>query len=323
MTDQHLDEYRNIINQYFEWKDYPDENGWRYVLCANIVLYFEGFQQPLKSNRQGILDFYDRSMELVKGDMKWVQINAAGHFRKITKKVFDMIPFWVSPEGPDKGILGVDMQGGPEKNGRIDKGFSFYHFDRSCLCLTLPVEYMLDDPQRFADLAKSMTSHLKFVSGNAGFAVSMYPDGGVDREEGSHIYMLSRRFDGLDLGAPRDSAFYAIHGLRTINWLTFVGDGLAGRMNGRDGVKAALPQHIPFTDLDHGLMIQAGPKPILGDVNLQENMSDYYRVGRALKPLTFPMPIVSEFHRTYPYAIGGQENSERWHKRFFEGQGNT
>ncbi len=319
MTYQHLDEYRNIINQYYKLEDYPEENGWHYVLCANIVLYFEGFQQPLKSNRQGILDFYGRSMDLVKGDMKWVQINGAGHVRKITKKVFDMIPFWVSPEGPDKGIFGVDLQGGLEKNGRTDKGFSFYHFTRSYLCLTLPVEYMLDDPQRFVGLAKSMVSHLKFVSGNAGFSVNMRPDSGVDREEGSHIYMLSRRFDGLDLGAPWDSAFYAIHGLRTINWLTFVGDGLAERMKGRDGVKAALPQGIPVTDLDHGLMIQAGPTPILGDVNLQEDMSDYYRIGRALKPLAFPIPLIDESHTNYPSKIGGEENSERWHKRFFEG----
>lgn len=183
---------------------------------------------------------------------------------------------------------------------------------------------MLEDPQRFANLAKSMVGRLKFATGNAGFSLNIALDGiGRDKEEGTHIYMLSRRFDGLDLGIPWDSSDEAFHGLRTINWLTFVGDDIAERMNGRDGIKAALPPDIPVTDLDHGLMIQAGPRPILGDVNQLEDLSDYYRVGRALKPLAVQLPAIlnPETSRVegYPSNIGGPENTERWYKRFFQG----
>lgn len=319
-----LDDIREIVNKHVEYECWPENNGWRSVLCADIVIYFEGFRQSLKPNAEGILDFYNHSMELVKNDLKWVLINGAGRFRKISKKVFDMIPFWLSPESPKVEICGVNMQGGAERSGRIDKGFSFHRSTRSHLRLTLPVEFMLADPQRFANLAKSMVGRLKFATGNAGFSVNSHLDGiGDDRAEGSHIYMLSSRFDGLDLGVPWDSAYYAKHGLRTINWLTFVGDDIAERMNGRDGIKAALPPDIPVTDLDHGLMIQSGPRPILGDVNQQEDLTDYYRVGRALKPLAVKLPAILDPETSrvegYPSNIGGSENTERWYRRFFEG----
>jgi hypothetical protein len=134
--------------------------------------------------------------------------------------------------------------------------------------------------------------------------------------------MLSRRFDGLDIGIPTDqsSSEYGALGLRTINWLTFVGDTIAEKMQGRDGVKIALPPDIPVTDLDHGLMIQAGSWPILGDVNQEEKITDYYRVGNALKPLAIKLPIVNEYHNLLSYTnrIGGSENSMRWLKRFFQ-----
>lgn len=323
MHKKELDALRSIINTYYEIDPAYDENGWSGILCADIVVYFEGFDQSLKDNAAGILDFYNQSMALVKNEMKWALINGEGKIRKINKKVFDMIPFWLSPEGPDGGIRGVDMQGGPERNGRIDMGFSFHHSTRSHLRLTLPVEYMLDDPQRFANLAKAMVGRLKFATGNAGFSVNMALDGiGDDRAEDSHVYMLSRRFDGLDIGVPWDSAYYGKHGLRTINWLTFVGDDLMQRMQGRENVRAALPPDIPVTDLEHGLMIQASPQPVLGDVNRQERPDDYYRVGRALQPLALQLPAILDPETTrvegYGSRIGGHDNTERWCKRFFK-----
>jgi hypothetical protein len=324
MNKQRLDELRGAINRYHN-AEYPfDDTGWKSVLCADIVVYFEGFGESLKSNAPGILDFYDHAMALVKDDMKWVLINGEGRFRKVTRKIFDLIPFWLSPEAREPGIRGIDLQGGLDRNGRIDKGFSFYHSTRSHLRLTLPVEYMLEDLQRFVALAEAMVGRLRFATGNGGYSVNMYL-GGIDndREEGGHIHMLSHGFDGLDLGVPWDSAYYAKHGLRTINWLTFVGDGVIERMSGRDAVKAALPQGIPVTDLDHGLMIQAGPRPILGDVNRQEDLGDYYRVGRALRPLALQLPAIldPETYRMEGYGrdIGGGDNTERWCKRFFTG----
>jgi Protein of unknown function (DUF3396) len=324
MNKERLGELRNIVNTYHKAEPPFDDTGWKSIICADIVIYFEGFDESLKTNASGILDFYNHAMALVKGEMKWALINGEGKFRKITKKAFDMIPFWLSPEGREPSIRGVDMQGGPDRNGRIDKSFSFHHSTRSHLRLTLPVEYMLEDPQRFIDLARQMVGRLKFATGNAGFSVNMYLDGiGNDREEGSHIYMLSRRFDGLDLGVPWDSAYYAKHGLRTINWLTFIGDDIIERINGRDAVKGSLPQGIPVTDLDHGLMIQAGPRPILGDTNRQEDLGDYYRVGRALRPFALHLPAILDPETSrmegYGSRIGGIDNTERWHKRFFKG----
>lgn len=306
-----LKSLRKLIDVRVDIGQYPILNGWKCVLCADIVLYFDGWTDTLKLNADGLTDFYREAMALVGTDMRWVLINGEGHFRKVNKKMFDMLPFWVSADGPDQGTYGVNMQGGPEQNGRIDKSFTFHRGVSSYIRLTLPVECMLEDLECFANLAKGMVQRMRFASGSAGLSVNLTPDQ-WQRNEGEHLYMLSRRFSGLDIGITRLWSKYAIQGLKTVNWLTFLGDGLMSRMGGRNGVKLALPGNAPVTDLNHGAMIQAGPRPLLGDGNTQEDMSAYAGVARALTPLSLPGDVVPpEFG-----ANGGEENTHRWLNRF-------
>lgn len=306
-----LKSLRELINIRIDLEKYPAENGWQSVFCADIVFYFDGWVDTLKLNAEGLMDCYKLAIELVGDDMRWVLINGEGHFRKINKKMFEMLPFWVSSDGPDEGTYGVNMQGGPEKNGRIDKGFVFHRSIASSIRLTLPVEYMLDDPERFAKLASAMAQRLKFATGSAGFSVNLVPEQ-WQWMEGEHLYMLSRRFSGLDLGVPGKWSKYAIRGLKTVNWLTFLGDGMAQGVGGRSGIKSNLPGSSTLTELDHGVMIQAGVTPLLGDVNLQEDMSAYRDVARVLKPVSLPGEIVP----AECWIIGGEANTHRWLNRF-------
>ncbi len=313
MMDYNLEALRKLINVYFESEDYPSENGWQCVLCADIIVYFDGWTDTLQVNEPGIQDFYTRAMELVAKDVRWVLVNGEGHFRKANKKMFDMVPFWISPDGPVDGTVGVNMQGGPEKNGRTDSGFELHRSIASHLRLTLPVEYMLEDPVRFAQLAEAMVKRLRFVSGSAGFSLNLIPEQ-WQQFEGEHIHMLTRRFVGLDIGVPWDWSKYAIEGLKTVNWLTFIGDGLAQRMGGRAGVRSALPADAPVTELEHGLMIQAGPRPLLGDVNRPEDITAYRKIAQALKPLSIPSSMI----RPGLFWLGGHENTLWWLSRFHE-----
>jgi len=305
-----LDELREVVNVNYRDERFPSENGWQCVLCADIIVYFDGWTDTLKQNLAGIMDFYTQTMELVGKEVRWVLVNGEGHFRKVNRKMFDMVPFWVSPEGPDVGTVGVNMQGGPEKNGRTDRGFELHRSVASHVRLTLPVEFMLEDPERFSQLAHRMVKRLRFASGSAGFSVNLIPER-WQNAEGGHIHMLTRRFLGLDVGVPWDWSDYAIHGLKTVNWLTLIGAGLAQRMDGSGGVKASLPAGTPVTELEHGVMIQAGPRPCLGDVNSQDDMTAYRNVPRALKPLAIPVSLRVRW-------LGGHENTLGWLSRFNE-----
>lgn len=302
---------RDLINVRIDVEKYPEMNGWQSVLCVDINLYFDGWVDTLKINSAGLMNFYEKAVELVGSDMRWVLINGEGHFRKINKKMFDMLPFWVSPDGPDLGTNGLNMQGGPEKNGRIDKGFAFHRSVASYIRLTLPVEFMLDDPRRFVNLVSSMVKQMRFSSGSAGFSVNLTPDQ-WEQADGGHLYMLSRRFSGLDLGVPKDWSRFCIHGLKSVNWLTFIGDGLSESIGGRNAIKASLLNKAFCMDLDHSLMIQAGHSPLLGDMNLQEDMSSYRDVALALKSISLPGTDVPAGF----WGIGGAENTHRWLNRF-------
>jgi Protein of unknown function (DUF3396) len=306
-----LEEIRKLIDIRIDLEKYPEENGWQSVLCADIVFYFDGWTDTLKLNADGLMAFYTQAMEMIGPDMRWVLINGEGKFRKINKKMFEMLPFWISPEGPDQGSYGVNMQGGVEKNGRVDKSFVFHRSAGSFIRLTLPVEYMLEDLARFAKLGCDLGQRLRFTTGSAGFSVNLTP-GQWQWLEGEHIYMLSRRFSGLDLGVPASWSKYAIQGLKTVNWLTFLSDGIAQGIGGQANIKTKLSDSSQLTELDYGVMIQAGLTPLLGDVNLQEDMRAYSDVARLLKPISLPGDTVPSGF----WVNGGEVNTHRWLNRF-------
>lgn len=151
-----------------------------------------------------------------------------------------------------------------------------------------PSLFLLNEqPLSFADLVLRWTARLRPVSGFAGWGI-MYTPAPLLREEVKQcLAPCLLRFPGLSLtDATWLSNFFADH-IATINWLTIINEELAARIGGPERL-ASLGGGCPITPYPGGYVIQAGPRPEIGDRSRGEIPLFYRRVHELLRPLHPP-----------------------------------
>jgi hypothetical protein len=75
-------------------------------------------------------------------------------------------------------------------------------------------------------------------------------------------------------------------GIKGVNWLTAVSDGLLNRVGGETAAREALAGcDVQFFGYSGGQVIQAGIAPELGDADLGLIPPSYQKVARFLKPI--------------------------------------
>lgn len=151
-----------------------------------------------------------------------------------------------------------------------------------------PSLFLLNEqPLSFVDLALRWTARLRPVSGFAGWGI-IYPPAPIPKEVAKQCiapYLL--RFPGLSLSdASWFSNFFANH-IASINWLTMLNEELAARIGGPERL-ASLGEDCPVTPYPGGYVIQAGPRPEIGDRNKGDIPLFYRRVHDLLRPLHPP-----------------------------------
>ena len=102
--------------------------------------------------------------------------------------------------------------------------------------------------------------------------------------------------------------------IRTVNWLTFINDSLVIELGGRDRLAAQLHDMCPVYPYHGGLLIQAGARPELGDLNRGLVPDAYKIVARALKPVRFDehqRPLIDA-----PQPLDSLEETMKWIRRF-------
>jgi hypothetical protein len=110
------------------------------------------------------------------------------------------------------------------------------------------------------------------------------------------LYPLLHRFPGLMNGWATNMNFEVGDRMNTINWLTAMHEDLLALCGGCEAVRAQLTlPGFEFADYPSGLIVQAGPSPLLGDRETGETMPLYGQLARALRPARVPVP--EEGHR--------------------------
>lgn len=114
-------------------------------------------------------------------------------------------------------------------------------------------------------------------------------------------------YDTGDLVYEPNGATY----LRPPNWLTLLHPTFVERLGGRPAFQALerLGLGIELHDWPEGILIQAGPRPLLGDVNAGESVEPYRAVSRLLRPLRAPGPFSW-------INVRPDSEADEWHARF-------
>ena len=278
-------------------------------LGLDIVLYYEG---GFRANAEGLLHFYNRSIDVIGDKVTYFLTDGEGSFKKIRSDTLGMLPFWTTAEAVPRVIYGLDLEGGPTGRDVSDTAFQMYNAPGrpGWVRLVVPLEFISSRVEQFVSLAKATAEKLKFLSGTGGYAVNAkrgYPSS----LQGGRIYAISRRFTGIDIGRPLFFSKYVSSSIKCVNWLTFIGEWAVDELGGTEKIKSRLGHDIVVHELPYGLMIQAGPAPGFGDVNRREELPHYHKVGQLVKRLRIPLDILGPYDE-----IGGGENTRRWLARF-------
>lgn len=253
-------------------------------LCVDVTLYWKG---TAHDHRNGILHFYNEAMRTIRNRVKFFETEDMEGGVPVSAAAFDELPNWLAVSVPTKDITSFHFYGSSAPNLPSDAAFVFQAEQppedepAGMVRLVLPTATVESSAAPLLDRALTLASELRFHSGHAGYAIHWDPLGELAFDAQTRMGTLSRRFPAIELPAVTATLMAIPDGMKRINWVTFVGDQLMAD-------KELLPESLAELDirrLQHGIAVVAGPRPLLGDVNRQEDLSAYEQVGRVLAQL--------------------------------------
>jgi hypothetical protein len=266
------------------------KNGTDYLkLCLDVTVYWVG---SVFDRVEGVLDFYQQSMEFLRDHTRFYVTETMGDAEPVRDDTAELLPFWLrTPHRRDIYIL--RLESAPNPHASSDRAFEFRALEfhdppRGALRLVLPPDLVGESASPFVERARKLVRRLRFSSGHGGYAINWNKLGLLRTEAKSKLPFIAGRFPGVDLD-DASAALYAIpNGIKRVNWLTLLNPECCDRFGGVDALRTALGDDVPVYTLENGALIQAGPRPLLGDTNRQEALPHYHRVGRVLAPLRSP-----------------------------------
>ncbi len=134
-------------------------------------------------------------------------------------------------------------------------------------------------------LARQVGAMLPYSSGYAAPALVW----GVEGQQmafSDEIAKLALRHPGYDVPYTMATAFDIGEKLRGAYWLNFIGPAALKKLGGEKGLRGKLDASIGIEKVGDGLLLQAGPKPEVGDVNRKANLPLLRSLAKVLAPVT-------------------------------------
>ena len=180
----------------------------------------------------------------------------------------------------------------------------------------LPLTWFAERPGTFQDFVLSFAKRLRPLSGYGGIGVQEPLDYGARIPSMVTVRQLAERFPGLEIESPHIHTIHVGAGIKGVNWLTILADRWVQQIGGFDYLHTRLDDDFELIPYDGGVMIQAGPKPQLGDVTTNRWPQHYVALAKLLKPIQ-----IKEHYSFHTGDVPGSgridsEASEAWIFRF-------
>jgi hypothetical protein len=250
--------------------------------CVDVTLCFVG---SLSTHTEGVLDFYDQALSIIKGDIVQYETGTMSKPRRIKPDTFDMLPLWVNDSKSKRDMMQLRLDNSKGPDAAADRAFQFAYFDHykaGGLRLVLPAAFVDESASSLASLAKSLARRLSFSSGLGGYSLNWNKLGELAHEASKEIAVISRRYPGIDVPDLTGDIRVMPKGIKCVNWLTFLNGDLVENLGGSERLSQALKGDIVYDALPNGVVIQAGPRPETGDVNRRQMLPLYHAVGKAV-----------------------------------------
>jgi len=283
-----------------------------FTACIEFMLWYE-----LAENVEGsrglpeVERSYWEMVDAIRSRVNYFSKDESSKRSKPKRDTFDLFPYSLRETQANSigAINQITLLNGAERD-KPDIFFDAHLTELSYQRFGLSIEEVMVDPQAYVQLCIRGVAGIKFKSGIGGFSMN-YEDVYINKNDQLCAPIIGR-FPGVNVINPW--RYRKLDGVPTVNWLTLVSEADLDRLGGWDVVAAQVKQPVVMHRLPHGAMFQAGPQPLLGDVNEQERLDAYYAVGQLLAPVRstrlVPSGVVND----------DEQESTHWMHRFFRPQ---
>jgi hypothetical protein len=284
-----------------------EEAGTVYLrLCIALTVYFEG---KLEQHAEGVRHFYGTALDRVGTNLRFYQTDSMRKPRPIKSASPSALAalLHVSSRAPAIYKLFVESENAEQAASRYSiTVYANLLTMGGALRLAVPVEDVMGREEGFVALARESTRKLAFASGYAGFSFNRAEESDFEGTSRDKSAALSHRFYGIDVESLSTTLYAIPQGIKSAGWLTLVGDKWLGELGGAQALSRSLPPEVAVHPLAFGVLLQAGPRPSLGDRNRREDLPLYRAVGRVLAPVRSPS------HPPYLYKSAVEGEDEGW-----------
>jgi hypothetical protein len=261
------------------------------LCCIGLRATFYFFKDDDPEVRRNILRVFERYVAETKGHLRWGATPKRATPKKLQGKDAAIADprTWEKHLGAEEFCL---VFHGAEK-GNDASPYSFIALARQerpyCpgwVTLTLPLSWLKGrGPEGFSKLVVDCCRILRPYHGYAGLSLIQHVDEGGASPAMLHMQGLAFRFLGLEVDFPEFHADALEKAIKGVNWLTILEDSWLPKVGGREKLEKELGEGFVFHEYPGGVVVQAGPRPLFGDVNWKEDLPHYKKLARALKPI--------------------------------------
>lgn len=264
-----------------------DEDGSRKAMVvADFTLYL-GHSDRLAA---GFRDALDVVLPLLKPHVRWYRTESMKRSKKVTADVLESVGKWFETDFTKREEIGLTLLSGASSEDVGPWGLKFRIQPRllrtksAVFRVSLPTT-AFDDARTFIGLVKSVSKKMPFRSGHAGYSVE-YDEGDLNPAREDRMRAWHARFVALDARDLALSGSRFVAGVKGASWLTLLDSEFVAQLGGDKMVANKLiDSGVQLAALPNGLLLQAGARPTLGDVNRREDVSALRAVNALLRPI--------------------------------------
>ncbi len=293
------------------------KNGVVYLRpCVDIVCYWTG---SVFDRVDGVLDFYRKSLHGLGQSLSFFQTDSMGAPARLKGDSLRLLEFWLTGTKSRRDVYVLQLESSVSADDVSDRAFSFQATEAGeddasgFVRLMLPAHFGLSNAAQIVELAKSLFQKVDFNFGQAGYALNWNEFGRFPELACETMGAIRKHHPGLDLSDPGSSQYVAEGSIKCINWLTMIGAVGCKRLGGVQALRDRIgAKEVVVHELSRGALVQAGPKPELGDTNRRGTAPCYHVVGKVLAPLR------DEEHPPYLTVDGADDEDAtlEWLARF-------
>lgn len=276
-----------------------------------------------------VAQLFDAAMDLVKPQLTHYQAESMKRPEPLTAKAYTMVPAWmrkprvmhaywwtayggkdfgVAPPGFELSVMGMPKLGDVEhkralENAIVTQGVGEQRgAPTSAVQLLLPVDHQLANAGRLLEWLAGLDLIKRggIISAEAGYLLSSMASA-FGGESESRERALCSRYPGLDCfrlshithmlrADPAYPDFVPL--VRRAAWTLVLHPLTVAFLGGEDAIRAQLADEPDFrvSALPHGLALQAGERPQLGDLTTGDDLPLLRRMAKVVRPARMERP---------------------------------